>query len=1583
MGLRGLLYQPEKLNSQGTTASTTGAENESKSSMLNVTGLQVTFLSENSGMKNVTLPWPAAGTYYFDSTDELQLGKYIYLKEEQGKWIAHLTKPAFIRNSRMEINYQAELFHGCIYDLENAGDNYTIFAEFSNGRSNVFHNYRVNRFVDISIGRTPENDIQYTNPLVSRCHATLRWDTKEWFIRDQNSTNGIYVNNKRVKEAALYPGDCIFIVGLRINIGFGFVSINDENGRIEITSKLRKVTPNDSNIFPEMPFQERKEEPLFNRLPRKREPLNAEPIIIEAPPMSLNNNDIPLVLRMGGTMAMGTTSMLAGNFTSVISSMVFPLLTQKYTDKQKKEYEAKRQFVYGKYLSQLKLDIRKEADREKRILDFNYPKLSEILAFAEDETRLWERRNVDDDFLNIRVGYGRIPLIAERVYPKRRFELNEDPLLDSMYQIAEEPVSISNAPIMTSLVEDFVCGVTGSKRLVHSFLIRLIMQITILHSYDEVKVVMLCGEKNTRDFPFLRFLPHNWNDQKDFRFFAATTAEASQISEYLKNDLEKDLQKPRELNEILKERPYYVVLATDKRVFDSMEILKEVMKHDKSCGVSVITAFEELPKECMKEFSLNQSGKHSIIHINQIEYSDDYFQMDDYNEEEAEKCMKKICNTNLRVISQAYSLPKMVTFLEMYGVGNVEQLNPLKRWKENNPLKSLAVPVGISTDGSLFTLDLHEKFQGPHGLIAGMTGSGKSEFIITFILSLAVNYSPDEVAFILIDYKGGGLAGAFEDESRGIHLPHLVGTITNLDGNAIHRSMIAIQSELKRRQRIFNEAKSAANEGTMDIYGYQRLFRNGKVKQPLPHLFVISDEFAELKAQEPDFMDDLISTARIGRSLGVHLILATQKPAGVVDDQINSNSKFRVCLKVQTRSDSDEMLRRNDAAEIKETGRFYLQVGYNEFFALGQSAWCGAAYEPHEEVIVHRDDAVQLVDNTGQIAAQAKPKVEKNESGITQVVAIVKYLSQFAENKGMVPRRLWLGPLPGIIKAQSFCRLNDDERGEENSILAKVALIDDTENQKQFPLILSFRKSQNLLIVGTVKTGKTTVIETLLYSLMENYTPEDVNYYILDYAGRMLSVFNNTPFCGGVWGEGDEKEVENLFKMLEEIVSERKAMFLKATANSFEAYLEVEKIPMIFIVIDNLLGLKSWEEGDSIYHRLNQIMRDGNYVGIKFVITASNMDDVFYSIKQELDLRLVLSAKNRFEYGDILELQSKIEPSRLPGRGLCKYNEHALEMQIARYSVEGSERNRIQSLKEYVVNQGKRYLQSKPARKIQVVDEKETYDAFCTDIPLGRIPLGYSVSDAKKISIPLKQLQCMTIYFGNPTGVLPVVTNYISAAVREHMHFIIVKGNNSAFDSMTLKTLFEDSCSDVTTLTCTSEDSDRFVELMIKEINYRKEYRNKFCEAKGLSTEGKDTMKLCGDYIRENTYPLMVFFEDIADFSKNASDTCHQVMKQIMNNIIGYNYYFIGCYYPNSDSAVERDSIHTSFNPDHFTLLYGGQFDKQELVSLPYSYSEINKPSRQYNNCLMQYHGGLYPIMTPCGDLNKRTEDSDDEEIIM
>ena len=307
------------------------------------------------------------------------------------------------------------------------------------------------------------------------------------------------------------------------------------------------------------------------------------------------------------------------------------MLNQKYTEKQKEEYEEKRQEKYSKYLSDIKLRIENEAEHEKEVLNQNYPRLSEVLLYTKDGRRLWERRNVDDDFLDIRVGYGTIPLIAERKYPERQFEMDEDNLLEAMYRVAEEPVGISNAPIMTSLVKDYVCGILGEHKLVHLFLARIIMQIAVAHSYDEVKLVLLTKEENLETVGVVRYLSHLWNDQKDFRFLAMSQSDASRISEYLKGKLDKDIQKPRELKEILKERPYFVVIASDKKIFDSMEILKDVMKCDKNCGVSVITAFDELPKECMKVFHLHKNGNHSIAHLNQIELPDKYFRMDDYN----------------------------------------------------------------------------------------------------------------------------------------------------------------------------------------------------------------------------------------------------------------------------------------------------------------------------------------------------------------------------------------------------------------------------------------------------------------------------------------------------------------------------------------------------------------------------------------------------------------------------------------------------------------------------------------------------------------------------------------------------------------------------------------------------------------------------------------------------------------------------------------------------------------------------------------------------------------------------------------
>src|SRR5699024_79452 len=194
---------------------------------------------------------------------------------------------------------------------------------------------------------------------------------------------------------------------------------------------------------------------------------------------------------------------------------------------------------------------------------------------------------------------------------------------------------------------------------------------------------------------------------------------------------------------------------------------------------------------------------------------------------------------------------------------------------------------------------------------------------------------------------------------------------------------------------------------------YQKLFKEGEASEPMPHLFLISDEFAELKEEQPDFMKELISVARIGRSLGVHLILATQKPSGVVDDQIWSNTKFRVCLKVQDEQDSREMLKRAEAASLKQTGRLYLQVGYDEYFALGQSGWCGAKYYPSEKIVKQVDKSINFLSDSGlfikSIQAATSAKVPAQGE---QLSAIMNSIIEVARRENKKARRLWLENIP-------------------------------------------------------------------------------------------------------------------------------------------------------------------------------------------------------------------------------------------------------------------------------------------------------------------------------------------------------------------------------------------------------------------------------------------------------------------------------------------------------------------------------------------------------------------------------------------
>ena len=1534
---------------------------------------QVVLFSEDGRMKSQWLPKNREGIYYVGG--ESQNDCLLFLEGKGNCWVARCNKNVYFGIAREIEEQRITIENRVLYPLYAENKKYLFYMEKVTEKSYVFHHYLVKENTQLLIGRSISANIVYENAIVSKEHAILSYMGGNWYLEDIGSSNGVYLNDRRIARFKLKPMDRVYIWGLILIVGYGYLAINDEHEGVYITGENIRRT--DVKNVGGLVAETGDGQELFDRKPRKQVGFPKKEIKLEAPPASMKNGDIPMMLRLGSSLAMGAGNMLSGNSMMMVSSVMFPFLNQKYTEKEREKYEELRTKKYTEYLREKRQEIQDEIRYEKKMRDEQFPRFEEILAIGMQGERLWERRNIDEDFLVLRLGTGDVPMEATIKYPEERFHLDDDELEDEMYGLAQGQYKIQNTAVNLSLVEHIVSGIAGEHEEVLCFAKILIMQTAVLHSYDEVKMIILADDADMEQLEFARFLPHMWDDQKNIRFMATKPGEAYQIGEVLKKEAEDDLSKNGDkLKEILKKRPFYLIFAFDKKLFDSMELLKTVVKKEENIGISTVALFPKLPKECTAICTLQGSGIHQVTYLREGDREADTFQMETFDERTAENVMHKLSNTSLMLISQEYALPKMVTFLEMYGVGRVEHLNPLNRWMESNPIQSLSAPVGVATDGSLFCLDLHEKYQGPHGLIAGMTGSGKSEFIITYILSMAVNYHPDEVAFVLIDYKGGGLAGAFDDPARGIHLPHLAGTMTNLDGAAIQRSMMSIESELKRRQRVFNEAKSIANEGTMDIYTYQKLRRQGVVKEAVPHLFIISDEFAELKTQEPDFMNQLISTARIGRSLGVHLILATQKPAGVVNDQIVSNTKFRVCLRVQDKMDSMDMLKRPEAAELRDTGRFYLQVGYNEFFALGQSAWCGAPYEAQDRVVTKRDDTVRFIDMAGQSILTTKPETKKQKATTTQIVSIVKLLSDLAIRENIQPRLLWKDPLPDRIPLE--LERKDENGADSDSIRYCVGMADDPENQKQFPYWIDLIKMQNLLIVGDKASGKTTLLQSMLLSLSARYTPEDVNYYILDYSSRSLKLFQKLPHCGAVLLEEEAESLSQFFRLIGEIIAERKKLYAELEVSTFEGCRSIQKLPLILVVIDNFVGLKQSKLGEDLYMKFSEYLKEGGAYGIRYIMTANASSELWSRTRQEIDRSLALHLKDRFEYGEVLNCRCRYEPPEKKGRGMCRIGERPLEYQAAIFHPETAERDRIPEVKKELERIAQFYQNQGSAKKLPQIREEETYEEFAAQFGKRRLPLGYAIQGVKPVALPMQQFNMLSLYFGNPQSVLPVMKNMVYWSKKEEAKLILVKREA---DSVFLKTeKWKDDLKDAQIWNSEKEEITKLWNELADLVKERRELFHGYCDEKeiDLATPGLEKEK--EDFMREATRPVIVLMERFLDVCSNKDESAEQIFTTLFGVLRLNNIYFIGGFYPGDGEVLYSESMAKKFNPDSLIMMFGGQLDKQGLISLPYEYEKMREPGK-YNRCLMEYRKKLYALFVPCGLPEEAKQDGDERSI--
>ena len=1246
-----------------------------------------------------------------------------------------------------------------------------------------------------SVGRNESNNVSYDLNFIYDTSFTVKSNGDKLYINYSNNNFPIFVNGSLAdNNQEIGYGDVVFYLGLKLIFlkleGEYVVGINNPFGKVTCYLQEKQIKYSNIDVVEDTDEDKDMEvysqDDYFFRKPRFIYKADESEIKIDNPPSKMDGNEMPAILTVGPMLTMSMTSVMTfyttmNNINSgqttlekampqlimsgamMLSFLMWPLVTNAFQKHLRKKNEKKRQVKYSAYIEEVKKEIQEKKKEQEDIMHKSYLSLPECeTVIKEKKDRLWEKRVYDEDFLSVSLGIGTLPMSVNLNYPEEHFSMIEDNLVDKMKEIGNYEKILDNVPIPFSFRDNYISAIVGNDKLQKKMMDNLILQLMAFHSYESLKIAIFTSRDKSKNWEKYKSLPHLWSNGKEIRFFASNEEECKELS-YNLDKIYVDREENIKENEVEMDvfNPSFLLIVDTYTAVRNLELINHIINSKKYLGFSLIILndrISNLPDQCQTFIELDQVESKISKSVSNTE--NQKFRIDT-SYVDMIGCIDTLSNTPIELKDEGEgAIPKKVGFLEMYGIGKIEQFNSKTRWQENSPIMNMSALVGIGHNGEKISLDLHEKYHGPHGLIAGMTGSGKSEFIITYILSLALNYHPYEVQFILIDYKGGGLAGAFENQMAGIKLPHLVGVITNLDKNEINRSLASIESELKRRQALFNKAREISEESTIDIYKYQEMYRNGVIDEPVSHLLIIADEFAELKQQQPEFMEQLISTARIGRSLGVHLILATQKPSGVVDSQIWSNTRFRVCLRVQEKNDSTEVIKRPDAAYLTQTGRFYLQVGFDEMFVLGQSAWTGGKYFPSDSIKKNIDTSIEFVNNVGYVTktVETKKEVKVTANYGEELINIVRYLDGIAEAENIHAKSLWLSRIPAFILVTDL--IKKYKYTKENFLLNPViGEYDIPQNQEQRLLTIPFSKEGNALVYGVSGSGKENFITTMIFSSMLAYTPQEVNYYIMDFGSESLRYFDNSPYVGDTIYISDSEKIENLYKMIQNEMNERKKLFASYNGD-FVTYCKNSGniIPNIVVVINNYEGYQeSYPDYDDL---LNLLTRDCIKYGIYFVLTVNTPNGVRFKLKQNFGQTFALGQNNDDDFSTILGNVKKVFPSKGFGRGLIK-PDNAYEFQTAFVT----EKDQIPSYIKAVNEQCNAKYKSR-AKKIPVLPEVVTYDDVkdsvktINDIALGinKNDLSDVIYDFSKVKINLFTSQDTSLF---ETVLSPIIYQFI------------------------------------------------------------------------------------------------------------------------------------------------------------------------------------------------------------------------------